>query len=59
MPSTELGVEESAIVEWKMTTGGRANLAQLIDMLKDAGYSFDVISNYRGSRPNLRRLPPR
>lgn len=37
-------------VMFKGSTGGRANLAQLIDMLRDRGYSFDFVSNFRGRR---------
>jgi peptidoglycan/xylan/chitin deacetylase (PgdA/CDA1 family) len=46
-------------VMFKDSTGGKAKLAQLIDMLQGAGYTFDFISNFRGQRPNFRRFPPR
>ena len=35
-------------VMFKQSTGGRANLVQLINMLRDANFNFDFISNFRG-----------
>jgi peptidoglycan/xylan/chitin deacetylase (PgdA/CDA1 family) len=40
-------------------TGGRATLTELIDMLIDGGYKFDFISNYKGTRKQFWRFPPR
>ena len=44
-------------VMFKGSTGGRANLVQLIIMLQDAGYTFDFISNFRGDRKTVRPIP--
>jgi hypothetical protein len=45
-------------VMFRQSNGGKAQLALLIDMLKDGGYDFDFISGYRGSRGGW-RFPPK
>ena len=46
-------------VMFRQSTGGQAKLVQLIEMLRNANFEFDFISNYRGSNVGdpYRRIP--